>query len=260
MIWLKKCSNCGELNDDAFTICTSCGYTLPVKSRKFRKAQEENLPQDPAQRYSFSSDEKEIATFRPSVALIKRLSRSSLVAGILPGAFVLFAEDQILNNIFTLSTIILIATTVVFVWAVPSLSSYFTWRRVIKRTEYVITNKRVILNQARNRGGGPSIIDLQDISYLKLSSTRGLFSNVFIFTKKLVGPGSTLPQYPDLAGQSVDSGTILPNSPSMERRQKMRETLRTVRNLRRSSMLYLTHEDSVKAEELIYSLIGKKES
>lgn len=245
-------------NDDVSTICSSCGYVLPERSGWRRKQKNEPLTPavDHREKYSFDADEKEVAEFKPSSSVARRMEIQSLAVGLFPAVFAVVIEDSSDPISFSLKFIGLAAVTFLLIWGFPGVFSHFFWKKFISRSEYVVTNKRVIINIAR-RKWKPFSVPLDRIAYLRIFHSRSIFSNVIIVTSPKKsglrdnamepGPGAI----PDSATLSISEQTVA----NSKKPGRARTTVRLIRSVRRSTLLYLSNEDALRAEETINRLL-----
>ena len=189
---MKKvhCPECGAINDASSISCYSCGSLLvgakPVKRVRETK-NKDNLP-TPVQK--FEKGETLLGEFYPSPGL----RRYYITIGALSTFFSLFlpATLSFFENLFSTSVSFfnsaLYETIVYGATAIPAF--YLGARQInsrFRKTKYLITNQRVILNVWRN-GLKVSIIPYQEISSLQVVQPKYFkkhgYASVTIIKKK----------------------------------------------------------------------------
>lgn len=257
---MKVCTNCGQQNADSTDVCSSCGYLLPAKTaRTFRKRSEsEQETISNQERYSFGPDEKEVAEYRPSAQILHYIERTSLTVGVFPALFAIMVEgSQFIRNP-TLFNLGLVTVSFLIIWGLPAVFHFSFWRKLIRQSRYVVTTKRVIIDIAR-RSAKPRSIPLDDISYLRLTPFRGIYSNLIVVRGRRkrrdsenVPPGTVTDLSDDVTMGTINHGK------SAKPRGRGRMTIQLVRNMRGSTMMYLSNEDALRAEETINGMLPEK--
>lgn len=189
---MKKvyCPECGAINDASSISCYSCGSLL-VGAKPLKKVREtKNKDNLPTTVQKFEKGETLLGKFYPSAGL----RRYYITIGALSTFFSLFvpATISLIENLSSASissfnsvlyeTIVYGATAIpAFILGARQINSRF------RKTNYLITNQRVILNVWRN-GLKVSIIPYQEISSLQVVQPKYFkkhgFASVTIIKKK----------------------------------------------------------------------------
>lgn len=255
---MKICTNCGQANDNTSDICTSCGYVLPERKIRDSKLKRKRRPEDLShdKRYSFGKGEKEVAEFKPSQQIFSYLARSSLFTGIPAAIVAVFLIVMQTPNQFGLFTLVWIGATFLFVWGMPAFFSRSMLSKIIHNSEYVITNKRVIIYFAQG-SRGPHTVPLDRISYAWILPHRSIYSNLILVTFPIRKnhDRNQVDMHVDYALPKDNVVSTLPASGKEKESGMTVRFMRKISSMRGLAMRYLSCEDALKAEEAINRLL-----
>lgn len=207
-------------------------------------------------KYSFGQGEQEIAEFKPSQQILSHLVKTSLIAGIPASFLAVFLIVQENPHPFNLFTLVLIVATVLLVWGIPAFASVSTWKKILHKSEYIVTNKRVIVYLARG-SNGPRSIPLDRISYIRLIPYHSIYSNLVLVT--LHGKKTQDKEPADIrVNNTLLEDNVMNTVPGTNKEGKSGRGVRFMRkisSLRGTMMMYLSNEDALRADETINKLL-----